>query len=845
MELNNFRAESHVAQQSRRDKLRVQQNLTNPSQHFEDYPSNLGQLSVSQGLNPDLIQVRNVRYGNIAYNPAVFTSEMLNFATNSQALLAHNKDAMMMHQESADAAQPDSAMAAGDASFANAPHPIASNFNPSSNKASGDPQNCSVWKSIGSQQSCDWIINYSSGASGVESNQNPMFVGEGLSGSLKVNNISASTLYMKPSYNGYQDVQSSLTNPSSEISSQNSHRHYEEVHLNSPTLYQNTLQEVVTSATTSTKELEMASLVQQNIRDAGRGSWEDGGNELLLLPSYGNGQSNLVGLNNAFARPVEGCHQWNGELGFLANKSERDLRTVMSDSNTQGLALSLSSVPLSKTHVTQLGEKCDSQSRAGVFNGLQPDSKNLKSGYLCSNSEPSIGTKVFENTCQGTVGSSTFAHRTTGPLGPFTGYATILKNSKFLKPAQQLIDEFCSVMGPKSTNTCEVSNKISQEVRASADAANAAEFRAKGGDSGVSSSTFYSSNEISGEAVVAGSSSIESYRPEYQQKKARLMYMHEEVCRRFKQYHEQMQMVVSSFESVAGLTAATPYISLALRTVSSQFRCLKNAISDQLRHTRKALGEDLSSPTAGTSSNKADPSTARLKLIEHSFQKHKSGGGNLGFFEPQQHIWRPQRGLPERSVAVLRAWLFEHFLHPYPTDTDKHMLATQTGLTRNQVSNWFINARVRVWKPMVEEIHSLETKGLTESNSNQGRSDGKSGTVGANRPNDNQLTDRLSINAMLNKQVECSENGSIAGTGDGQSADQWNQEKRSRLECQIPASVDGSLMGFVPYHRSGLGAVSLTLGLRQSAESAQQQLQHQEHQLRRHFGGQMIPDFVG
>ena len=27
-----------------------------------------------------------------------------------------------------------------------------------------------------------------------------------------------------------------------------------------------------------------------------------------------------------------------------------------------------------------------------------------------------------------------------------------------------------------------------------------------------------------------------------------------------------------------------------------------------------------------------------------------------------------------------------------------------------QVSNWFINSRVRLWKPMVEEIHSLETQ---------------------------------------------------------------------------------------------------------------------------------------
>lgn len=126
-----------------------------------------------------------------------------------------------------------------------------------------------------------------------------------------------------------------------------------------------------------------------------------------------------------------------------------------------------------------------------------------------------------------------------------------------------------------------------------------------------------------------------------------------------------MQMVVSSFETVAGLSASTPYISLSLKTVARHFRCLKNVITDQLKHTRKALGEDLSSPTTGTSSSKGEVNTTRLKYMEQSFQKHKSSGVNVGFPGPQQqHIWRPQRGLPERSVAILRAWLFEHFLHP-------------------------------------------------------------------------------------------------------------------------------------------------------------------------------------
>ncbi|OMO91537.1 hypothetical protein COLO4_18300 [Corchorus olitorius] len=217
-----------------------------------------------------------------------------------------------------------------------------------------------------------------------------------------------------------------------------------------------------------------------------------------------------------------------------------------------------------------------------------------------------------------------------------------------------------------------------------------------------------------------------------------------------------MQMVVSSFDSVAGLSAATPYISLALKAVTRNFRCLKNVISDQIRHVSRALGEDLMSPTTGTSSSKGDINMARLKCMGQ-----KSGGVNMGFLEPQQHGWRPQRGLPERSVAILRAWLFEHFLHPYPTDTDKHMLATQTGLSRNQVSNWFINARVRVWKPMVEEIHMLESKGLTEGGNHQNlrRSDAKSTSEGGGSSLPNNEDQPISRRFTTLEPREAFENG--------------------------------------------------------------------------------------
>ncbi|KAF8396552.1 hypothetical protein HHK36_018176 [Tetracentron sinense] len=802
--MNNFKPGSHVTQQSRGDKLRVQQSSI-PAHHLEDLPKNLEQLPA------DLNQVRNVRNCYSLYDPTMFSSEMLNFSTNNDVLLAH-KDVILDLQGS-DAGRHGRSAGAEDVSFTYSSHSNSSNLNPSAKAR--DSQNAS----------CDWIVNCVNG--------------------------SAST-----GYNGYQDVQSSLINPSSESSSQNSQKQYVEMHFSSPSFHQNTLQEVVSSSTMGSHGFEMASLVQQNIRETGHGSWVDSGNELVLLPTYGN-QSSASSLNNAATwvhKPIEGSHQLSGELNFVANKSERDLSAVASDSRVQGLSLSLSSHLPSEIHVAQISGNFgseDLQSRTGTFIGPQ-DSKHNKPGYVCSNSKSSVGNNGYGNPIQNTVGFSMNSHQNTGPHGPFTGYATILKSSKFLKPAQRLLDDICGVTSPKFVKTCEISERGSGDVSISGDTVNAEnEIGGKDGNSGASSCTFYSSNEALGDGGV-GSGSCESNQLEYQQKKAKLLYMQDEACRRYKLYHQQMQMVVSSFESVAGLSNSSPYTSLALKTASRQFRCLKSAISDQLRQVSKALGEDLSSPTTGTSSNKGDTTTPRLNFIDQSFWQHKPGEESLGFLEPQRHVWKPQRGLPDRSVAVLRAWLFEHFLHPYPTDTDKHMLATQTGLSRNQVSNWFINARVRIWKPMVEEIHKLETQGSAKmdlDSSNNGRkptSDSGSGPTG-----DDQSSNKLTVDTM-----SCPGAGSRTNAEGGQCAKQWNiQEKRSRVESQIPTPLDSSFMDFVPHHQSQsgvevewLGAVSLTLGLRHNTETQQQQQpqqqqQQQEHQLR-HLGGQIIHDLA-
>ncbi|KAG6538518.1 BEL1-like homeodomain protein 8 [Zingiber officinale] len=421
--------------------------------------------------------------------------------------------------------------------------------------------------------------------------------------------------------------------------------------------------------------------------------------------------------------------------------------------------------------------------------------------------------------------------RGAGPLGPFTGYAIVLKNSRFLRPAQLLLDEFCGAV---------TGSKFSKRCYSSLDPAFEKESESIGCASASSTSALYGSapEDTRVEQKIARSTSTASskiHSPEFQQKKTKLLQMQEEVCRRYKQYHQQMQMVVSSFESVAGLSSATPFSSLALKAISKHFRSLKNAISDQIRHVSKALGEEFISLPSSMA-------TARLKYLDQSLQKQKMGeSSTLGFMDNNQPVWRPQRGLPERAVSVLRAWLFEHFLHPYPTDTDKHMLATQTGLSRNQVSNWFINARVRLWKPMIEEIHMLETKGmggmdLNSTNPRSAKSMTDDGTCSAS-------------NSKLQPQhiggpISCTSMDPVFNNESCRNLEPWQGDKRSRVEeCEMLAGMDDGLMSFATYQRAmdigGIEAVSLTLGLKH--EGGQQNPQQQM----RPFGTQMFHDFVG
>lgn len=63
-----------------------------------------------------------------------------------------------------------------------------------------------------------------------------------------------------------------------------------------------------------------------------------------------------------------------------------------------------------------------------------------------------------------------------------------------------------------------------------------------------------------------------------------------------------------------------------------------------------------------------------------------------------------KRGIfPKVATNIMRAWLFQHLTHPYPSEEQKKQLAQDTGLTILQVNNWFINARRRIVQPMIDQ----------------------------------------------------------------------------------------------------------------------------------------------
>ncbi|KAH7834614.1 hypothetical protein Vadar_017913 [Vaccinium darrowii] len=178
---------------------------------------------------------------------------------------------------------------------------------------------------------------------------------------------------------------------------------------------------------------------------------------------------------------------------------------------------------------------------------------------------------------------------------------------------------------------------------------------------------------------------------EVEEKKKQLLALLQVVDERYTRCLDEIHTVISAFHAATELDPQV-HSRFALQTVSSLYKNLRKRISNQILAMGGYFYE------GGTREEDQERS------FETSFIQKQWA---LQQLRRKDHpLWRPQRGLPERSVSVLRAWMFQNFLHPYPKDAEKHLLSVKSGLTKSQVSNWFINARVRLWKPMIDEMYA-------------------------------------------------------------------------------------------------------------------------------------------
>ena len=71
----------------------------------------------------------------------------------------------------------------------------------------------------------------------------------------------------------------------------------------------------------------------------------------------------------------------------------------------------------------------------------------------------------------------------------------------------------------------------------------------------------------------------------------------------------------------------------------------------------------------------------------------------------------------------------QHWEHPYPSKAEKRLLSQQAEIEFAQVTNWFVNARARIWKPIVQQSGQRD---LTAGRSGRsGRARGRGATKGA------------------------------------------------------------------------------------------------------------------
>ncbi|RWS12004.1 Homeobox protein PKNOX2-like protein [Dinothrombium tinctorium] len=125
----------------------------------------------------------------------------------------------------------------------------------------------------------------------------------------------------------------------------------------------------------------------------------------------------------------------------------------------------------------------------------------------------------------------------------------------------------------------------------------------------------------------------------------------------------------------------------------------------------------LTAPNSTTVSQAASIDNDRLQTIAPRVDSGNEGDLSDDASNTSNKKIQKRGVLPKHATSVMRSWLFQHIVHPYPTEDEKRAIAAQTNLTLLQVNNWFINARRRILQPMLDSANALNNSENSSQNS--------------------------------------------------------------------------------------------------------------------------------
>ncbi|KAG2249937.1 hypothetical protein Bca52824_089565 [Brassica carinata] len=217
-------------------------------------------------------------------------------------------------------------------------------------------------------------------------------------------------------------------------------------------------------------------------------------------------------------------------------------------------------------------------------------------------------------------------------------------------------------------------------------------FSSRGTESEGTNSAFTSCYENLNEFLDGG-----SQRQALEAKKTHLLDLLQMVDDRYSHCVDEIHTVVSAFHAATELDPQL-HTRFALQTISFLYKNLRERISKKILMMGSVLER-------GKEKSQEDSIFHQHCLLQQLKRKTiRFGDRNEVCLRNQSRFY----GLGCSKTFFTPKQMI--LLYSYPKDSEKHLLAIRSGLTRSQVSNWFINARVRLWKPMIEDMYAEMNK---------------------------------------------------------------------------------------------------------------------------------------